>query len=268
MMPIIFVKGAFFMRQHLVSIGFLLGLALPPPIFATSYSGSALLDLSTLSFAGIKVTAIPQTPPGSVGPQIQSAMASSTLDPLFPGHADACNGFCEGQWEDRTLTAIVPQRAASISTASSAVLSSSTSLIAGIPNSLGHAAGSRQGTLTANEAGFLTMKVGYKLMQSGVPSPITNFSSRGLASLFLSDLGPDASVVRNDDGFEAASGNVVRTGILSVTRFFGVGESRIFGVHTFADFNTSQAVPIPDTLWPTLIGMVGFFLLAERKRWR
>jgi hypothetical protein len=268
MMPIIFVKGAFFMRQHLVSIGLLLGLALPPPIFAMSYSGSALLDLSTLSFAGIKVTVIPQTPPGSVGPQIQSAMASSTLDPLFPGHADACNGFCEGQWEDRTLTAIVPQRAASISTASSAVLSSSTSLIADIPNSLGHAAGSRQGTLTANEAGFLTMKVGYKLMQSGVPSPITNFSSRGLASLFLSDLGPDASVVRNDDGFEAASGNVVRTGILSVTRFFGVGESRIFGVHTFADFNTSQAVPLPDTLWPTLIGMVGFFLLAERKRWR
>jgi hypothetical protein len=50
----------------------------------------------------------------------------------------------------------------------------------------------------------------------------------------------------------------VRTGNLSVTRYFRAGESSLFGLGTTVSFNTREAsVPVPEMLWPTLAGLVG-----------
>jgi hypothetical protein len=76
---------------------------------------------------------------------------------------------------------------------------------------------------------------------------------------------------RLETGFEFQKPSVIgegsKTGILSLTHWFKAGQYLDFQLR--ATSSTYYAsVPIPDMLWPTLVGMVGISLYAERVRRR
>jgi len=124
------------MRRTILFSGMFFGtLFLAPPAFSLSYSGSAWLDLTTLAFSGINVSVSPEVPPNHAeGPQHQVAFTATEFpDGSIPNgdpraFANPCNGFCQSEWKDHTIMAIT-QVGASISTASSGVLSSTSSLL-------------------------------------------------------------------------------------------------------------------------------------------
>ncbi|MDK0767094.1 hypothetical protein P5E81_14965, partial [Clostridium perfringens] len=84
------------MYRNLLLLGFLLGLLLlTSPVFAISYSTSAFLDLTTLSFSGISTS--------SIG----SGSLSQTQHTFITGHT---SGFSnEPSWLSATVTQQDPQ---------------------------------------------------------------------------------------------------------------------------------------------------------------
>lgn len=91
----------------------------------------------------------------------------------------------------------------------------------------------------------------------GVPDLIIGFSS--LASVSLSLFNP--TILTTSAQLDAASGIGSRVGTLSLTRFFGTGESGNFLLET-----KMHAVPAPDMLWPTLIGMIAIAVFFRRRQ--
>jgi hypothetical protein len=115
---------------------------------------------------------------------------------------------------------------------------------------------SRFGSFIANEAGNLTITIPFSLTHSGVPNPITGFSSNAWASLSLGGLSTSGQL-------NAALGSGSNHGVLSLTRFFGLGENGNFRLET--SINAAyRSVPEPNLLWPNLAGLAGISFLAKR----
>ncbi len=178
---------------HIVCFGLLLS---SQPASALNYSGTAYLDLTTLTFSGIGVTTLPGLTPdyASAFGQSQVAVADAstvirsdgTID--LGGRDDACSGFCASSvWQNETDTAKL-QFGTATSQASTDVLSSASNLYTDDRQNEAAASAYRAGFLTAHEAGWLTMSVDYQLTQTGVPNSISGFSSFVRASIGLGGL--------------------------------------------------------------------------------
>lgn len=233
------------MRRNFLFASFLLGLLLlASPAFAINYSASAFLDLTSLSFSGINFT-LTEGPPGNV-PYAQRG-AVSVSPPCCFAFDDPKSEF----WLDVHTGTEIPTVGTANAVFSSTQLASSINLIGpgdAFSNTL------RQGTIFAQEAGYLTASIRYSFAQSGVPSSLTGFSAGshvglnlGLSNLLVS---PDLA-------------NGTQTGTLSTSWFFNANESALFALSTGT---SASAVPEPNMLWPTLAGMVGITLVVGVRR--
>jgi hypothetical protein len=237
------------MRRPLVSLGiFLSSFIFTSPAFAISYSGSTLLDFSNFSFSGISITNL------SSSSQFQ-VQSNDVAGPA--GHQGDGAAFFT-PWENHTEVNSIPGVITAVTVADGSQLSTSVTMNVCCIGTTADPYSSRFGSFIANEAGNLSIAIPFSLTHSGVPSPITGFSSIARASLSLGGISTSAKL-------DAAFGSGSRHGILSLTRFFGAGETGGFGLET--SINAAyRSVPAPDLLWPTLAGMIGIVFLAEWKR--
>jgi hypothetical protein len=235
------------MRRNLLSSCCLLGLLfLAPPAFAISYSGSTLLDFSNFSISGIGITHLSS----------MSASQVQSNDVAGPaGHQGDGAAFII-PWENHTETNSIPGVVTAVTVADQTQVSTSVTMTLCCAGTAADPYSSRFGSFIANEAGNLTLTIPFTFMHSGVPNPITGFSSIAHANLSLSELSTSAQL-------DAALGIGSHQGLLSLTRFFGAGENGRFGLET--SINAAyRSVPEPDLLWPTLSGLVGIALFAMR----
>jgi hypothetical protein len=239
------------MRRRFPFLAILLAvLLLPPRAFAVSYSAFTVLDLNNLSFNGISLTNLSSIN----GLQVQ---ANDVAGPN--GHQGDGAAFFT-PWENHTEVNSISGVVTAVTVADQSKLSTSLSMSLCCTGTTGDPYSSRFGSFVTNEAGNITVAIPFTLEHSGIPSPITGFFSIAWASLSLSGLSTSAQL-------DAAFGNGSRFGTLSLTRFFGAGETGLFGIET--SINASyRAVPLPNMLWPTVAGIVAMFLIAEVKRRR
>jgi hypothetical protein len=242
------------MRRKVVFISVLLGVLLYTlPSFALSYSGSATLDWSALTFSGISST-FHFDPNDINGPAIaQGAAAIISPQPDLQ------------EWTTTAISSVSPDVGTALAVASPTVLSASASLI-GVG---GFGAGiGRFGSLLAHESGALTISIPYVLTQAVSPNswvaPPTfttpNVSPYGFTGVRL-NFGLGSSIVELD----ARTGTGSQAGTLTRTFTMSAGEQTILSLTAgTAAFVTS--VPVPDMLWPTLAGMFGIVLYAESVR--
>jgi hypothetical protein len=236
------------MRKLFLLTGLIFGvLLLSPPAFAVSYSGSAQLDLSTLTFSGIDVRVSPFF-------QYQQAFVSENVG------ANCCGGMTVNNtvddrtgWSDRSVSAQLPLGLA-VTTADQSLLSAAVTNIDIDAGQL-NAQVWRRGILVANEAGDLTVSVRYALTNNGVPSSVSpHWSFSAGTSLNLGGL--------DDTRDRLNSGVGLETGTLSLTRWYNQGESTVIDL---AAQTTGGSVPLPGMLWPTAALLIGAFVLARRK---
>jgi hypothetical protein len=246
------------MRRNILSIGVVLNvLLLASQAFAISYSGSALLDWGKLTFSGINIT-INSEPLASRFTHLAGVMeAGGDIGRL--DLTDGAPGFRPG-WDDWTV--IGSNSIGTLVTAANvtSLYASATMTGSGPFGFETYVISERGGSLVANQTGYLTVSIPYILTHSGIQSSDVAFTSRGLASLSLNSVGSSTETFVD---LHTASGITSRTGTLSLTRFFNEGEFSTLLVH-----GSVTAVPAPEMLWPTLVGMVGIVLYVEMRRRR
>jgi hypothetical protein len=236
------------MYRNLFSICFVFaGFIFAQPSFAVSYSASAVVYWDTLNFSGVGITPVSYQ-------QNQSVLA-------LPGGTS--NTFNENAWTSNTLIASSPQVGTAVSIADSAVLYTSANVNTSEPG-FTQALTVRQGTFTVNTSGYLTASIQYALSQAGVIHPMTppGTLEGGAFAIFgfqsqISSLNRSLAFLNTLD-----LSNTSKSGALNVTAFFNAGDS----VRFFAHSESSAAVPAPETLLPTLLGLFGLALYYEWTR--
>jgi hypothetical protein len=220
-------------------------LFLTSPAFAISYSTSAFLDLSTLSFSGISTSSL------------SSGSQSQTQHTFITG---STTGFSnEPSWLSAMVTQEDPQFGTAVAIAGPNLMTSSityTGPSGGVSSFV-----YRDAAFTANSTGYLTASIQYGLAQGGVlaNSPLqVGGSNVQMDFVFLSNGISDALATHG-----SVVGDGSRTGILSLTQWFNAGQEARLSLSA-ASFASS--VPVPDVLWPTLAGLISLAILAERTR--
>jgi hypothetical protein len=250
------------MRRNILFISVLFGwLFVAPAAFATSYSGSTLLDWSTLTFSGIGF---------SFSSQFQSQFTHVDVDEvalLTPG--GKLSTFNDPSWVSHTLIDSISQIGTAVSIADTSVLYASAS-----QTGIGAAVASteRFASFIPTATGNLTISINYTLMQSGVLDNTPFLGNQRIFATTSAFLNLTASgfpfnpITADITTSGAGLRNELKTGTLSFTRWFNAGESGELrlGVSSIS----AQVVPVPDMLWPTLLGMLGVGLYAERARCR
>lgn len=221
---------------------------LVPPVYAVNYTGEAWLDWTTLEISGIPIT--------------MTAPRQGHIVTIAPVTGPIIRQDHQFQdWRDHNATLSIPQVATAFSSADAERLYTSFGK-SGSP--AGQAEVFRDSRFTAMDTGNLTISIDYALQHNGVE---VLQDSIGSANVFL-QLGRDQSPLLADRGeLVSTSGDRIETGTLSLTRLYQSGDSG--GFFTAAHITASgggSSVPVPDMLWPTMVGMIGLAFWAERRR--
>lgn len=231
----------------------LISLCLTAPAWALSYTGSAVLDWSALTFSGISSTVFTSQPFLGGAAQMTYAIVQPPFVPDDPHYMT--------EWTTVTYSSFAPDVGTGLAVASPTVLSASASLL-GVGD-FGVASG-RFGELLAHESGALSISIPYVITQAvapnlwGAPNPVTgSFASTNVWLGF----GDKTSEVTLD----ARAGTGSRSGTLISTLIMSAGELTSFGL-TASTGGSVRSVPMPDTFWPTAIGIVGLAGFAAWKR--
>jgi hypothetical protein len=243
------------MRKVLQSLGLALGLfLLVPPVYAVNfnYTGEASLNWNTLRFSGIPITLTEKNQGhGAFAPPNHS---QNTIFQDWISHGTSFS-FPQGE-----TTAIANTNADSNRLYAFVNLSG-----VGEPARFGggqanSASVERSSYFTAMDTGQLTVSIDYTLRQVGSLPTGFEATERGLLVLAAGNFsrsGIDQSLLMTTLGAHAQSGT------LSITESYQRGETGQF----FAEPSVVAGfVPLPDMLWPTVIGMIGLAFYVERTR--
>ena len=230
------------MRRPLLFIGILFSLLLlDPPAFAISYSTSAFLDLTTLSFSGVTISPI-----GSEG-------LSQTLSTFLEGNT---TGGSRPSWISETVNQHDSQIGEAGAIGDSNFMRTSANLI-GSSGSLSSFV-SRDATFSIIGTGLLTVNIQYALAQSGLlDSAHVGGSFVSMDFVFLSNGVADQLQTQG-----SLLGTGSKSGTLSLTQWFSAGQEATLNLRTVS---FAQSVPEPDMLWPTIAGVVGIGVLGRRR---
>jgi hypothetical protein len=233
------------MHRHLLLTGILLSsLNLSPPALAISYSTSAFLDLTTLSFSGVSIS-----PLGSGG-------RFQTLSTFLEGNTA---GAARSSWISETVNQHKPQVGEASAIGDSTFMGTSASLIGSSGNLSSFV--SRDATFSINGTGNLTVSIQYALAQSGLLEPAhVGGSFVTMDFVFLSNGIADRLQTQG-----SLPGDSSKNGILSLTQWFNAGQEATLNLRTTSFV---AQVPEPDMLWPTLIGMLGILVALQRQKVR
>lgn len=235
------------MRTFLLLSSLTLGLfLLVPPVYAVNYSGDAVLDWSSLRISGIPITITGRD-------QHTDAIiyATPTGGPILSHHD---NYFHD--WISHTDSVNHPQGGSAISIADSNQLSSS---VHSLDSTLYiEAFTDRSASFTAQDTGRLTVSIDYTLER-----PV------GKGTYEYGDLELGGGTNPHDARDTASlsyigSDNTVQSGTFTVSQLFQRGGTGAF--YTAVGASTTYSVPIPDMLGPTLAGLIGLAVWAERRR--
>lgn len=227
------------MRRKFFFTGFLICLLLSvSPVIALSYSGSSLLDLTSLTFKGINFPLTQDVLDSGGGLSLFAQDGVARIDQYaepFIGPSIQFNESNSDTWKGDQIVTNVPMVGTATTTFDSTQLATSINLI-----SRGLALGSilRQRTIFAQEASYLTVSIQYSLAQSGVPSSLTGFSGSSFANMYLGSSPPSHTL----DFCPFGDGS--QNGTLCLTRWFNANESALFAL--IGGTNASKTVFMPD----------------------
>ncbi|MCC2643572.1 MAG: hypothetical protein K0S45_3985 [Nitrospira sp.] len=231
--------------RHLLFAGlFLSVLFLSPSAFAISYSTSAWLDFSTLSFSGVSIS-----PSSSWG-------LFQTLFTFMEGNTI---GGSKPSWTAETETQNNAQNGEAVAVADLTFMQTSASLIGSSGNLSSFI--SRNATFDILSSGHLTVSIQYALAQSGILEPAhVGGSFVTMDFVFLSN-----GIADQLQNHGALAGDSSHTGTLSLTQWFNAGQQATIGLRT-ASF--ANSVPVPDMFVLTVSGLVGIAVLARQVKMR
>jgi hypothetical protein len=217
-----------------------------PPAFATSFSGSALLDWSALTMTGIDFTLSDFRQVVNTNIGSSTGFVSSVSDP--------------SAWLPSTVSASLPSVGSSSASVSDTSVSGSLSLFSNHAFASGGAA--RWATITALTPGLLTVSLPYQIENDG---PISGeWSSLTSASIQFTNLDltggiSDGASFDHTNASLNASGATV-TGIASLIIPFVKGQT---GLLNF-DARVSASVPEPEPFLLLGVGLIGLALWHQR----
>ena len=221
-------------------------LLLAQPAFAISYSSSAILDFGTLMIGGISIS------PGNEFSQVREQRQ-------FAGVNDSERFSTNNSWVSNTVIQDMPNVGSARSILEPSLIQSSASLTG--RGTVG-ADTTRQFFFIANEPGDLTVSINYTLSQVGVLDPKIEPLLNGVAFVdislfpFTSPFVSDSAVLTTID---SVLGDGSKTGTLSFTGHFSPErvDQGVSAILTMRATSRAERVPVPDMLWPTVIGMIG-----------
>jgi hypothetical protein len=231
------------MRRPLLFIDILFYLLLlASPVFAISYSTSAFLNITTLSFSGVSIS-----PLGSGG-------FSQTVSTFLGG---TTTGGSKSSWVSEKVNQHDSQVGEAGAIGDSKFMGTSANLI-GSSGSLSSFV-SRDATFSINGTGNLTVSIQYALAQSGLLEPAhVGGSFVTMDFVFLSN--GIADQLQTQGSFP---GDGSKSGTLRLTQWFDAGQEATLNLRTTSFV---AQVPVPDMLWPTLAVIVGLAMFTEKRR--
>jgi hypothetical protein len=235
------------LRNALFTCSIIIALLNAPRAFALSYSGSAAFDTNSLQFDFLADTSV------QLSNLNQTHFVSVTGGGLSETHS-----LSESGWSNQSLIATAPTvadneaRSVTNFTPPGFIWFASGGLV--VPGAA-DASITHGGIITAPSEGVLMLSIGYRLITAGIPTPISGFNTNVFAGMSL-------GAALASDQLNALSGDTTKTGIFSLQRFLGAGESVPFNFTA----SVASSVPEPDTLWPTLVGLAGIAIVARRRR--
>lgn len=237
------------MRKCAPFLSLLFGVfAFLPPVYAVNYTGEAWMDWNSLRFSGIPITLKDKEQTG--GAFVRSFRSGEVINKGQDGL----------EWSNSNITSTIPQVATAIRSTDGERLYASVGIFG---SGEGGVVMGRAATFTAMDTGRLTISIDYTLQHVGVPTPPGSFSASESVYLHLAGDTFNDSTSRSlssilSDGKE--------TGILSLTGPYKNGELGFFITEALANGSSGVSVPLPDMLWPTLVGMIGLTFYVERTR--
>lgn len=240
------------MRKVLLSLSLVFGpLLLAPPAYAVSYTGEAWLNWNTFQISGIPI----QT----------SFIYQQHIVGGFSGPSSGDGRYADfPAWRNHTVTFSIPQVTTAVTSADSSRLYSAVTLFGSSVEQQGQAILNRSAFFTALDTGNLHVSIDYSLRQFGVRDGL---GSNVDVTLILARDVAGGDDIRSTASLPSVEGDGIRTGTLSLTQSIQRGEAWSFLAGTsVAAANLSSSVPVPDMLWPTLVGMIGLAFYVERTR--
>ena len=236
-----------------------LSLSLTTPALA-DYSGSAVLDWSSLTFTGVPVLLNGQDAPIM---QAQGWNLVNMLPPIEPNPAFQGTGNSTfGDWAPLTITASLPGVGSVESTATATQLIAAGTLDNG---GLVDSGISRTSGFQISQSGELVVHINYHLSQQGTPLLVPGWENQAGVQLFFHGQVASASL-------SSASSPSTQDGTLTLTSLVQAGDSGTFAVNAFLQSapqtSGGGSVPLPGMLWPTtFLGLAGLGWLWVRE-WR
>ncbi len=231
-----------------------LSLAQPAHAASLTYTGSAFLDLGSLTFGGISTSVINDS-------FSQGGTTEIIANPNSPQpQASYGDSYSQQSWSSRTITQSQSMGSA-VSIADTGILSASSSIVD--QGSL-FTQTFRQFAFVATTSGYLTASINYTLTQDGtgglaIVGPIL-LGSQGAGigfNVFGGPLSDSMAVISTRlDSPTSTFGSGLNAGTLSLTQWFNVGQGGDFVMQA----NSSSyfaTVPEPSMFWPMLIGLLG-----------
>lgn len=211
-----------------------------PQTLNTPFTASSTVDWGALTWSGVTVQITPQV-------QFQDVALGSHLDG-FQTHA-----FTPDSWVSGTTTVALPS-GDSVSAVSDASQLSSTFSLTHSLTVLSEV--ERAGMVRAMQSGSLTLSVPYTMAYH-----VDASSSLSTAGNLGSQLVLGNGVVHSGAPLTFHAEDFQQSGVLSMTQIVRAGDSIGFDLRTQV-----QTVPIPDTFWALLMGLLGAAWMVRRAR--
>lgn len=213
-----------------------LSLALTTPAFALNYTGTASFDWAALTFSGIPVTIEPEhidlhAVELSGRGETFSDYQSTPMDVAIPGIGRGMTDVTDTQF-----------------LASITLNSEGTALSQALHETF----------FAVTQSGDLTVSIPYHLTQTDGPLTASSLAEMTLGHYENAQTSQTVLNTLNTD----------RTGTLSVTHYFTLGESGFLNAFllTTATAPQGSSVPVPDLFWPSLFTMLVLAWALLRRR--
>jgi hypothetical protein len=236
-----------------------------PSAFAASYSASVEFDLASLRFSGIPVSFSAVIPPGTFDPLRNDVTVEQRDTFIFAGTSVSSHNILSPNWINGATVDHIADVGTVTALATPVKLSSSIDLRS---SGIGSSLIARNGLLTATQAGVLTVSINYSIFHSAILVGDPDFFSVGRAGL---SVGNFADVNQQRDFRDLRLSNISpldapleQRGTASVTYSFNAGQSAPLEVFT----TIRGSVPVPDMLWPTILGLLCIVGYSEGRQRR